>query len=316
MFIPNLPIHLTTEKNKFEWNDEIHLKSILSSTLFDDKESEGANSELLIEKKIGTKLTNLISTELKILKENIVDLDLILYDTQPSRLLGINKEFVASGRLDNLGSTLTSIHSLIDSLIDSSVQTSINIVACFDDEEVGSLSYQGASGEFFAKALARIFRAIEKKEDEKENLEDAFDAFCARSFVLSCDMAHAYNPNYTEKYQNENRTHIHEGITLKVNTQLRYATDSEGAALVREVAKRADVPVQYFMVRQDSPCGTTIGPIITGKLGIKTVDIGITQFAMHSIRELCGVVDLLYYKRFFVEYFSSFEECIGNLVLK
>jgi aspartyl aminopeptidase len=101
---------------------------------------------------------------------------------------------------------------------------------------------------------------------------------------------------------------IHGGITIKINPNTRYATDSEGAALLKEIGKKGNIPVQEFIVKQDSPCGTTIGPIISGKLGIKTADIGVPQFAMHSIREMCGVVDIYHYRRFFEEFFDSYEE--------
>jgi aspartyl aminopeptidase len=260
-------------------------------------------------------LANLIATELKIEIEDIQEYDLILYDTHPSRLFGISKEFVASGRLDNLGSSLTSADALINSANDIFYQTSINIISLFDNEEVGSLSYQGADCQFFAKGIQRIFNNIASLDTDK-NIDEAFHAACARSFILSCDMAHAFHPNYSEKYQSEHKPLVHGGITLKINPTNRYATDAEGAGLVKAIGKKANVPIQDFIVRQDSPCGTTIGPIIASNVGIKTVDIGIPQLAMHSIREMCGVLDLLYYRNFFEEFFSSYEELIGNLNIK
>lgn len=311
--IPNLAIHLTTEKNKFEWNNETHLKGVIATTFFDNV-TESEEQELTkVEKKIGRKLSNLIAEELEINKADIVDFDLILYDTQPSTLFGINKEFVASGRLDNLGSSLTSVHALIKSAEDVDVQSSINMIALFDNEEVGSQSYTGADCQFFAKSLQRIFKAIEKTSDEQKDVDEAYSAACARSFIISCDMAHAFHPNYPEKYQNEHKPLIHGGVTLKINCTNKYTTDSEGAALVKSIGKKANVPIQEFIVRQDSPCGTTIGPIITSHVGIKTVDVGIPQLAMHSIREMCGVMDLLYYRNFYEEFFASYEQLIGKL---
>ena len=312
--IPNLAIHLTPDRNKFEWNNENHLKAIMSTTFFDSTEKE-ANSNLSVEekiinKKLGVKLSNLIATELKIEKRQMVDFDLCLYDTQQSCLLGIDQEFVSSGRLDNLGSSLVSVHALINDTKNLSDQSSINFIALFDNEEVGSLSFQGADSEFFGKNLERIFRTIERKSEEKNACEDDFLACCAKSFVLSADMAHAFHPNYSEKYQVDHRPQIHGGITIKINSQSRYSTDSEGASILKEIAKKANVPCQEFIVRQDSPCGTTIGPIIAGKLGIKTADIGVPQFAMHSIREMCGVCDLEYYRKFFEGFFMEYENCV------
>lgn len=304
--IPHLAIHLSSERNKFDWNNETHLKAILSTTFFDDtntKEGEKqSEQQKVIHKKLGKKLATLISNTLQIKTEQIIDYELALYDCQESCLLGIDQEFVSSGRLDNLGSSLTSLHALINTVSQVEKQSSINFIALFDNEETGSLSFQGADCEFFGNNLLRIFTTIEKGENETST-DDAFLACCARSFVISADMAHGVHPNYSEKHQAEHRPFIHAGVTIKINSQNRYATDSEGAALIKEIAKKADVPIQEFIVRQDSPCGSTIGPIISGKLGIKTVDVGIPQLAMHSIREMCGVVDLYHYKNFFEEFF-------------
>lgn len=310
MRIPHLAIHLSSERNKFEWNNENHLKAILSTTFFDEKsgtQEDLPEQEKIINKKLGKKLSGLIAKTLDVKAEQIIDFDLCLYDCQESCLLGIDQEFVSSGRLDNLGSSLTALHALLNSSQELPSQTSINFIALFDNEEVGSLSFQGADSEFFGNNLLRIFTTIETSGDEKSN-EDTFYACCARSFVLSADMAHAFHPNYPEKYQQDHRPVMHGGITIKLNPQSRYATDSEGAALLKEISKKADVPLQEFIVRQDSPCGTTIGPIIAGKLGIKTADVGVPQLAMHSIREMCGVVDLYYYRKFFEEFFRSYEE--------
>ncbi len=310
---------MTTDRTKFEFNNETHLKAVMSTTFFDEKESkENTNiseEEKTINKKLGVKLSNLIAKQLQIQKSQIIDFDLCLYDTHNSCLLGIDEEFVSSGRIDNLGSSLVSVYALInDSNINLNNQNSINFIALFDNEEVGSLSFQGADSDFFGKNLQRIFRTIGKISEEKNSNEDDFLACCARSFVLSADMAHGFHPNYPEKHQADHRPLIHGGITIKINPNTRYSTDSEGSSILKEIAKRSNVPYQEFIVKQDSPCGSTIGPIIAGKLGIKTADIGIPQFAMHSIRELCGVCDLEYYRKFFEEFFAEYEDCVGDLI--
>lgn len=294
----------------------------MSTTFFDSNIEKEENStsknlteeEKIINKKLGSKLSGLIAKELNCEKREIVDFDLCLYDTHESCLLGFDEEFVSSGRLDNLGSSLVSVHALINDTKNLSNQSSVNFIALFDNEEVGSLSFQGADSEFFGKNLERIFKTIEKKSEEKNFSEDDFLACCARSFVLSADMAHAFHPNYSEKYQADHRPLIHGGITIKINPQSRYSTDSEGSSILKDIAKLANVPCQEFIVRQDSPCGTTIGPIIAGKLGIKTADIGVPQFAMHSIREMCGVCDLEYYRLFFEGFFKEYENCVGDLI--
>jgi len=268
-----------------------------------------------IEKKLGSKLSNLISKTINIPMENIVDFDLCLYDSQPSCLMGIDKEFISSGRLDNLCTSLVLVSSLITSSESHHLenQSSINIIGLFDNEEVGSLSFQGADSNFFHESLKRIFKTIENHEKLSE---DSFDACCSRSFCISADMAHAINPNYGEKYHPQHSPQVHKGVVIKINPNTRYATDSESAAVIKELCRIKEILFQEFMVKQDSPCGTTIGPIISGKTGIKTVDIGIPQWAMHSIRETCGIVDTYYYKSLFEEFFLSFEKVIGNLIMK
>lgn len=308
--IPHLAIHLTTDRNKFEWNNETHLKSVIGTTFFDEGEKK-EEEKTILDQKLGTKLANLLSKQLNLDKNDIIDFDLVLYDVHPSSLLGIEDEFVSSGRLDNLGSSLVSVHALINNSKNLDNQSSINFIALFDNEEVGSLSFTGADSEFFGNNLERIFSTIETGDEQLNT--DSFRSCCARSFVLSCDLAHSIHPNYSEKHQSEHKPVIHGGVTIKINPNTRYATDSEGSSIIKELAKRADVPYQEFIVRQDSPCGTTIGPIISGKLGIKTADVGIPQLAMHSIREMCGTVDLYHYRRFMEEFFTSYEEVVGEL---
>jgi aspartyl aminopeptidase len=119
-------------------------------------------------------------------------------------------------------------------------------------------------------------------------------------------MAHAIHPNYSEKHQPLHTPKLHHGIVLKTNANQRYTTDIVSGSILRAVAEKADVPIQDFIVKNDSPCGSTIGPMMAAKAGIKTVDIGAPQLAMHSIRETCGVVDLLYYRRLFVSFFNNY----------
>jgi len=225
--------------------------------------------------------------------------------------MGIKKEFLSSGRLDNLATSIPVTHALINITQDLTKDSAINVIALFDNEEVGSQSYQGASSNFFANALKRIFNTIQTTD----HLEaDAFESCCSRSFVVSADMAHAYNPNYSEKYQQQHLLLSQGGIAIKINPQSKYTTDSEGGAIIKEIAKIAGVPMQEFIVRQDSSCGSTIGPVISNKLGIKTCDIGAPMLAMHSIREMMGIMDLYNYRLLFEEFFRSYELCIGELI--
>ena len=218
---------------------------------------------------------------------------------------------MSSGRMDNLGSSIPALYSMLESSKDEILneQTSINMIALFDNEEIGSLTFSGAYSNFFYTHLKRIFSCTTDKYSE-----DSFLAFLARSFCISADLAHAFNPNYPEKFQTNHKNKVQQGIVVKINANGRYSSDSENSAVFKELAKKCGSPIQEFIVRQDSPCGTTIGPITTAQTGIKSVDVGIAQFAMHSIRELLGVVDLFYYKNVFEEFFKSFEEVRGNLI--
>ena len=318
-FIPNCPPHLKSaeEKSALKINNESHLKPLIATVIcnLDEDKKEDKNKD----KKLGKTLRKVILNEVnKNLEENnkingddIVSYDLVLYDTQPNCLIGVNKEFVASGRMDNLGSSIPALYSMLDSSKDEILneQTSINMIALFDNEEIGSLTFSGADSNFFYTHLKRIFSCTTDKYSE-----DSFLAFLARSFCISADLAHAFNPNYPEKFQTNHKNKVQQGIVVKINANGRYSSDSENSAIFKELAKKCGSPIQEFIVRQDSPCGTTIGPITTAQTGIKSVDVGIAQFAMHSIRELLGVVDLFYYKNVFEEFFKSFEEVRGNLI--
>ena len=320
-FIPNCPPHLKSaeEKSALKINNESHLKPLLATVIcnLDEDKKEDKNKD----KKLGKTLRKVILNEVnKNLEENnkingddIVSYDLVLYDTQPSCLIGVNKEFVASGRMDNLGSSIPALYSMLDSSKDEILneQTSINMIALFDNEEIGSLTFSGADSNFFYTHLKRIFSCTTDKYSE-----DSFLAFLARSFCISADLAHAFNPNYPEKFQTNHKNKVQQGIVVKINANGRYSSDSENSAIFKELAKKCGSPIQEFIVRQDSPCGTTIGPITTAKTGIKSVDVGIPQFAMHSIREFLGVVDLFNYKNVFEEFFKSFENVRGNLVIE
>ena len=325
-FIPNCPPHLKSmsERESLTINKENHLKPLIATlrvnSAFNEEEKEDKTKK---DKKLGKTLRNVILKELnkgceKPIIENgdqIIDYDLVLYDTQSPSLIGLNKEFLASGRLDNLGSSVPALYSMINASKDELLanQTSINIIALFDNEEIGSLTYQGADSNFFLMHLKRIF-SQSLNITKTTFSEDLYLRFMSKSYVISADLAHAFNPNYPEKYQAQHQNKVQQGVVLKFNPCGKYSTESENAAVFKELAKLSNVPLQEFIVRQDSPCGTTIGPITSAKIGIKSVDVGIAQFAMHSIREQLGIVDLYYYKTIFEEFFKSYEKVKGNIL--
>ena len=328
-FIPNCPPHLKSgnERETLTINKENHLKPLIATlkvndALLDDND-EPKDNDKCKDKKLGKTLRKIILNEINKNSEKplidsgeqIIDYDLVLYDSQSPNLIGLNKEFLASGRLDNLGSSIPALYAMINSSKEELLaeQSSINIISLFDNEEIGSLTYQGADSNFFLMHLKRIF-AQSLNITKTPFSEDLYLRFMAKSYVISADLAHAYNPNYSEKFQPQHQNKTQQGVVLKINVNGRYSTESENAAVFKELGKLCNVPIQEFIVRQDSPCGTTIGPIISAKIGIKSVDVGIAQFAMHSIREQLGIVDLYYYKTIFEEFFKSYEKVKGNIL--
>ena len=327
-FIPNCPPHLKSgsERESLTINKENHLKPLIATLKVNEilnEEEEKEDDENPKDKKLGKTLRKIILKELNkdcekpIINsdEQIIDYDLVLYDSQSPNLIGLNKEFLASGRLDNLGSSIPALYAMINASKDELLaeQSSINIIALFDNEEIGSMTYQGADSNFFLMHLKRIFSQSKKKKKTPYS-EDLYMRFMAKSYVISADLAHAYNPNYSEKFQSEHKNLMQQGVVLKINVNGRYSTESENAAVFKELGKLCNVPIQEFIVRQDSPCGTTIGPITSAKIGIKSVDVGIAQLAMHSIREQLGIVDLYYYRTIFEEFFKSYEKVKGNIM--
>ena len=327
-FIPNCPPHLKneSEKKSLTINKESHLKPLIATLKVNDilnEEKEEEDDKMPKDKKLGKTLRKIILKELNkdcekpIINsgDQIIDYDLVLYDSQSPNLIGLNKEFLASGRLDNLGSSIPALYAMINASKDELLaeQSSINIIALFDNEEIGSMTYQGADSNFFLMHLKRIF-SQSLNITKTPYSEDLYMRFMAKSYVISADLAHAFNPNYSEKFQSQHKNLMQQGVVLKINVNGKYSTESENAAVLKELGKLSNVPIQEFIVRQDSPCGTTIGPITSAKIGIKSVDVGIAQLAMHSIREQLGIVDLYYYRTLFEEFFKSYENVKGNIM--
>lgn len=197
--------------------------------------------------------------------------ELSFYDTQKGSFVGINEEFISSSRLDNLASCYVGIQALL--------QSSHPMMCAFmDHEEVGSDSHVGAGGTFLEETLRKI---------TGEN----YPAFMRRSLMVSCDNAHAQHPNFPSKHEGEHAPLLNQGVVIKINSNQRYATNARTHARFLQCAKTFQIPTQTFVTRSDMGCGSTIGPITSTRLGIETIDVGIPQLAMHSIRELCGVRD-------------------------
>jgi aspartyl aminopeptidase len=198
--------------------------------------------------------------------------ELCFYDTQVAATNGLNKEFIAGARLDNLLSCFTGLKALINA-----DETLTSILVCNDHEEVGSASAEGAEGPFLASIIERLIGGGEKRHRT-----------IARSLMISADNAHGIHPNYSDRHDPNHGPLLNEGPVIKINANQRYATNSETSSYFSHLCAKHDVPCQAFVVRTDMGCGSTIGPITAKELGVKTLDVGVPTFGMHSIRELAG----------------------------
>ncbi len=224
---------------------------------------------------------------------SIRSFDVGLYDVQVAARIGVDRQLLASGRIDNQISCWGSVSALIDRSIDRTGPTSV--IALFDHEEVGSESTTGAAGPWLEWVLERLHTGT------RHSLHDAL----GRSACLSVDCAHGVHPNYPDRHDPVNRPRLDQGPVLKINANQRYATTPETAALFTRSCESADVPWQTFVSRNNVACGSTIGPVSSTRLGIPTADIGVAQLSMHSARELCGTLDPTYLRRAIGTFFAQ-----------
>jgi aspartyl aminopeptidase len=207
--------------------------------------------------------------------QQVLDYELCFYDTQAPALVGLQQEFIASARLDNLLSCFVGLQALLQSDAAAS-----SLLVCNDHEEVGSLSAAGAQGPMLSSLLKRLAGS-----------ESAYAALVEGSLMISADNAHAIHPNYADRHDDNHGPLMNAGPVIKINANQRYASNSETSGFFRMLAAREQVPVQSFVVRTDMACGSTIGPITAGGTGIRTLDVGAPTLGMHSIRETAGVRD-------------------------
>lgn len=283
MIIPNLAIHMNRKVNEgVKINPQIDTLPLLA-TINDKFEKENFIMELIAEK-IGVKA------------EDILDFELYLYTVEKGSLIGLNEEFISIGKLDDLAM----VHAGVYGLIDSKIGNATNVLVCFDNEEVGSTTKQGAASPMLRIILERIAISMGKdKEDYYRGLSN--------SFLISSDMAHSVHPNFTQKQDLTNRPVINGGPAIKIAASQSYTSDSSSSAVYEGLCKSVNVPVQKFVNRSDERGGSTIGPISSTQLDIPSVDIGNPILGMHSVRELGGVLDHYYAYKSFREFYSIIE---------
>ena len=238
-------------------------------------------------------LINLIVQELKVKDKNILDFDLLLYNTEKACTYGLHDEFISAGRLDDLSMA----HAAVTAIVEMGKPDATCVAAIFDNEETGSGTKQGAGSPVLAHVMQRMV------ECQGGNF-DAFGQAINRSFMISADNAHAFHPNYGEKYDPTNHPSLGDGPCIKINSNCKYMTDAHSAAIFKSLCEEAGSPCQYFVNHSDVAGGSTLGNILTGQIDIEGVDVGNPLLAMHSIRETGSTDDHINMIKVFKHFFS------------
>ena len=275
--IPNLAIHFNRQVNDgvalSKQKDMLPVLTI-QQTVSDER---GAVS--------GSILKGLISEELGVKAEDILDFDLYLYDTTPAQCVGLHGELIQSGRLDDLSMAHAGMEAL---LTNADTPEVTKCLAIFDNEETGSQTKQGAGSPFFASLVQRL--VARQSETCASHFED-FAMCVEHSFMVSADNAHAWHPNYNEKYDPTNHPVMGGGPVIKYNASQKYLSDAVGASVFMQACKKAGAPYQTFVNHSDVAGGSTLGNILSSSLPVKGVDMGNPIWGMHSVRETASIQD-------------------------
>ena len=280
--IPSLAIHLHKEANNGAIiNKQNHLPPILMQL----------NAQQKAQKKV--EFRDWLNAQLQLQGEQdiaqVLDYELSFYDTQPAAVIGLQKEFIAAARLDNLLSCYVGLQALLSSKTNKPA-----LLVCTDHEEVGSASACGAQGPMLEQCLQRM---IPDTETRLRTID--------RSLMISADNAHGIHPNYADKHDDKHGPLLNNGPVIKINSNQRYATNSDTSSFFRQLCQQNNVSPQAFVTRSDMGCGSTIGPITASEVGVKTIDIGLPTFAMHSVRELAGAADAVQLARVLSSFYQQ-----------
>ena len=283
LLIPSVAIHMNRDINdKASFNKQVDMLPLFGGNMPD-----------------GT-LNRLIAEELGVDPERILGSDLYLYIREQPSVWGANQEFLSSGRLDDQQCA----YGILKGFLKGRSRRSINVAACFDNEEVGSGTKQGAASTFLYDVLHRIALALGGGEED-------FSRAVASSFLFSADNAHAVHPNHPEHTDANNCCYLNEGVVVKSHAGQKYTSDGVSIAVTRELAKQAEVPLQYFANRSDKVGGSTLGNLAMVQVSMNAVDIGLPQLAMHSCYETAGTRDILSLIRLMEAFYSSHLEETG-----
>ncbi|MCD7819694.1 MAG: M18 family aminopeptidase [Lachnospiraceae bacterium] len=278
LLIPNLAIHMDRKMN----DGHAYNKQIDMLPLFCGEAGETDGMKLIVAETLHEDL------------EKILDMDLYVYSRSKPSIWGAYQEFVSSPRLDDLQCAYASLEGFLR----GKNENTISVFACFDNEEVGSGTKQGAASTFLSDTLSRVNAALGKSREE-------YYRAAASGFMLSCDNAHAVHPNFTGKTDDTNCVYMNEGIVIKSSANQKYTSDGLGIAIFRKLCRQAGVPVQFFSNRSDMAGGSTLGNIAMTQVSMNAIDVGLPQLAMHSAYETAGVKDTLYLLRAVETFFNS-----------
>jgi len=281
-FIPSLAIHLDRTANEGrKINPQTEMAPIVLQLINGEKRTldDLIHHQLIAQKHLDV--------------QKVLSHELLFYDVQPPSVIGFDQQFIAGARLDNLISCYVICKALCDS---KDGETSL--IVCNDHEEVGSASIVGAQGPFLRSVLERLTGSSSPEE---------FSRFMHKSLMLSVDNAHGVHPNFVNKHDKNHGPILNKGPVVKLNANQRYATSGFSHAVFSSLCERVGVPYQSFVMRSDMGCGSTIGPITSAEVGVKTVDVGVATFGMHSVRELAGSSDIYLMAKVITEFFSSRE---------
>ena len=278
VMIPNVAIHMNRKINDgFTFNKQIDM-----IPLFGGADVEKGEFRAMVAEQAGVK------------PEDVLGSDLYLYNRMAPTVWGTHNEYISSGKLDDLECA----YGTLLGFLKGSNEKSIQVYACFDNEEVGSGTKQGADSTFLQDVLYRIVRGLGMDDEDYRCIQ-------ARSFMLSCDNAHAVHPNHPEKTDVANCTYMNEGIVIKSHAGQKYTSDAVSVAVFRGICEKAGVPVQFFANRSDEAGGSTLGNIAMAHVSMNTVDLGLAQLAMHSAYETAGVKDLGYLAEASAAFYST-----------
>lgn len=275
LLIPNLAIHFNRQVNDgVKLSKQKDMLPLMANYITDEMHRDGV-------------ILTLIAEELGIEKDSILDFDLYLYDVSPACTVGLNQEFISGGRLDDLSMVHASLEALLSATSEEAVPEVTRVMAVFDNEETGSQTKQGAGSPFLRSMIERIVMA------QGGTLDDVYRAI-EQAYMISADNAHAWHPNYSEKYDPTNHPVLGGGPVIKLNAAQKYATDAMSAAIFAQLCKEAGVPCQYFVNHSDVAGGSTLGNILASSLPLRGVDMGNGVLGMHSVRETGSVADHVY----------------------